>query len=186
MGLWINCLGVITTVLVLNFPTFEGFRQGAKFELSPASAQDISSSQSHSQSEIDRLLKEGEEYYKNWEYDKALKAFQQVLKLRQEMGDLAAEGRALFYVGVVYEKLGEGENVKNYYWEVLAVAEEISNPSEAETVRKYLCRSEVGLDFLAKDESFKAQKLDIFKYCQENSYTESGSVTLLFDEDSKK
>lgn len=196
MGLWINCLGVITTALVLIFPTFEGFRQGGKWEFSPASAQDIS----YNQSQIYRLLKEGDEYYKNWEYEKALKAFQQVLKLRREMGDLAAEGRALFYVGVVYEKLGDIEKTKNYYqkaknyyekaenyyWEVLGVAEEISNYSEAETLKKYLCYTPGGQGYLLKKE-----KINTDEYCAGifwigTDEEDSGSVTLLLDEDGKQ
>ncbi|RQH16857.1 hypothetical protein, partial [Okeania hirsuta] len=109
MRYWINYLGVIATTLALSFPSFEGLLQGQKWKISPVFAQDISYSSSNNQSEIGRLLKEGEKHYQNYRYEQALEKFQQVLKLRRDKGDLLAESRALFYVGVMYEKLGEGE-----------------------------------------------------------------------------
>ncbi len=177
MGYWIKCLGVITTALVLSFPTIEGLRQGEKLEIYPAFAQDISYSQSKSQSEINRLLKEGAAHYQDWEYQKALKKFQQVLKLRREMGDLAAEGRALFYVGAIYEKLGQIEKAKDYYWEVLGVAEEIVDQTKAKKTNSMLCKTTDGKNML------KNETNQINFDCYEG---DSGSVTLLFDEDDKK
>ncbi|MDJ0557050.1 MAG: tetratricopeptide repeat protein [Microcoleaceae cyanobacterium MO_207.B10] len=179
-------LGVITTALVLTFPTFEGLRQGKNLQISPASAQNISYSQSPTQSKINNLLREGEQQYQNEEYEKALKTFQQVLKLRRNMDDLAAEGRALFYVGAIYEKLGQIEKAEDYYWEVVGVAEEISNYSEAETVKKYLCYTPGGEGYLLKKE-----KINTDEYCTGILWIgtgegDSSSVTLLFDEDGKK
>ncbi|NES67719.1 MAG: hypothetical protein F6K24_21995, partial [Okeania sp. SIO2D1] len=83
MRYWINYLGVITTALALSFPTFEGLHQGKEWKISPVFAQDISYSSSNNQSEISRLLKEGEKYYQNEQYEQALEKFQQVLKLRR-------------------------------------------------------------------------------------------------------
>ncbi|MGD1714224.1 hypothetical protein [Dapis sp. BLCC M172] len=183
MGYWVKCLGVITTALVLSFPTIEELAQGGKLKNSPAFAQDISYSQSNSQSKIDRLLKEGAAYYQDWEFEKALEKFQQVLKMRREMGDLDAEARALFYVGVIYNKLGEGEKVLDSYWEVMGAAEEASSQEEFEKITKYLCRSSGGQKFLTSEE-----KVNTIKYCEGIITIEedSGSVTLLFDEDEKE
>lgn len=187
MGYWIKCLGVITTTLVLSFPSVEGLRKGEKLEISPAFAQDISYSQSNSQSEIDKLLKEGEAYYQNWEYEKALKKFEQVLKLREQMSDKAAEARALFYVGATYNKLQQGEKALDYYWEVMAVAEEASNPKEFEKITKYLCRNQAGKQFLKKEKFLQTQNFDVDKYCEGIPWEgDSSSVTLLLDEDDKK
>ncbi|MGB3510197.1 MAG: hypothetical protein WBA93_13360 [Microcoleaceae cyanobacterium] len=94
----------------MSFPTVEGLRKGEKLEISPAFAQDIS----YSQSQVEQLLKEGEKYYQNQKYEKALEKFQQVLKLRREMGDLAAEARVLFFVGAAYEKLVQQLIINNY------------------------------------------------------------------------
>ena len=183
MSYWIKCLGIITTALVLSFPTFEDLRRGEKWEVYPAFAQNVSYNRANSQSKIDRLLKEGAAYYQDWEYQKALEKFQQVLKLRREMGDLEAEARALFYVGVTYHKLGEGEKVLDSYWEVMGVAEEASSQEEFEKITKYLCRSEGGKRFLTSEE-----KINPIKYCEGIKTIEgdSSSVTLLFDEDDKK
>ncbi|MGD1809478.1 tetratricopeptide repeat protein [Dapis sp. BLCC M126] len=183
MRYWIKCLGVITTALVLSFPTIEGFRGAKKLEISPAFAQNVSYNRANSKSEIDRLLKEGAAYYQDWEYQKALEKFQQVLKLRREIGDLEAEARALFYVGVTYHKLGQGEKVLDSYWEVMGVAEEASSQQEFEKISKYLCRSEGGQRFLTEKE-----KINPIKYCEgiQKIEEDSGSVTLLFDEDDKK
>ncbi|NET26561.1 tetratricopeptide repeat protein [Okeania sp. SIO1I7] len=180
MRYWINYLGVITTALALSFPTFEGLHQGEEWKISPVFAQDISYSSSHNQSEISRLLKEGEKYYQNEQYEQALEKFQQALKLRRDTGDLLAEGRALFYVGATYEKLGEGEKAKDYYWEVAGVAEEVGNPNKATIVQKYLCRTPAGKKYLNKD------GFNVLQYCKEFDEGDSGSVTLLFDEDGKK
>ncbi len=187
MSYWIKCLGVITTALILSFPNVEEFCQGRQLETSPAFAQSVSYNQANSQSEIDRLLKEGAAYYQDWEYQKALEKFQQVLKMRREMGDLEAEARALFYVGATYNKLGEGEKAKNYYWEVMGVAEEVSNQQEFEKITKYLCKNQEGRQYLEKQKFLKVQKLDANTYCQGIPWEgDSGSVTLLMDEDDKK
>ncbi len=184
MGYWIKCLGVITTALVLSFPTFEDLRREEKWEISPAFAQNVSYNRANSKSKIDRLLKEGATYYQDWQFEKALEKFQQVLKMRREMGDLAAEARALFYVGVTYNKLGEGEKVLDSYWEVMGVAEEASSQQEFEKISKYLCRISEGRTFLTREENINTPK-----YCEGIHLIEeedSGSVTLLFDEDDKK
>jgi len=208
MSYWIKYLGVITTALVLSFPTIEELRQGEKWEVSPAFAQNVSYSRANSKSEVDRLLKEGEAYYQDWEFEKALEKFQQVLKMRREMGDLEAEARALFYVGATYNKLLEGEKAKDYYWEVMGVAEEASSQEKYEKITKYLCNNREGRQYLKEQKFFQNQKLDIGIYCQEvvSLKTESegkpcierdsegkpcgegdsGSVTLLMDEDDKK
>ncbi len=182
MGYWIKCLGVITTALVLSFPTFEDLRREEKWEISPAFAQNVSYNRANSKSEIDRLLKEGAAYYQDWQFEKALEKFQQVLKMRRG-GDLEAEARALFYVGVTYHKLGEGEKVLDSYWEVMGIAEEASSQEEFEKISKYLCRSEGGKRFLTEKE-----KINPIKYCEgiKTIEEDSGSVTLLFDEDDKK
>ncbi|NEQ72421.1 MAG: tetratricopeptide repeat protein [Okeania sp. SIO2C9] len=182
MRYWINYLGVIATTLALSFPSFEGLLQGQKWKISPVFAQDISYSSSNNQSEIGRLLKEGEKHYQNYRYEQALEKFQQVLKLRRDKGDLLAESRALFYVGVMYEKLGKGEKALDYYWEVIGVAEEVGNPNTATIIQKYLCRTPGGRTYLNKD-GFNA-----LQYCKgwDKEEEDSGSVTLLFDEDGKK
>lgn len=177
MRYWINYLGVITTALALSFSTFEGLHQGEKWKISPAFAQDISYSSSNNESEISRLLKEGEKYYQNEQYEQALEKFQQVLKLRRDTGDLLAEGRALFYVGVMYEKLGEGEKAFDYYWEVLGVAEEMADQNNSKKTNSMLCKTPAGKKML------RDEKSQIEFDCWEG---DSGSVTLLFDEDSKK
>ena len=183
MGYWIKCLGVITTTLVLSFPTIEGFSQGEKLEISPAFAQNVSFNRANSQSQIDKLLKEGAAYYQDWEYQKALEKFQQVLKLRRQIGNLEAEARALFYVGATYDKLQEGEKAKDYYWEVMGVAEEASNQQEFEKITKYLCRSDAGKAFLTNEEN-----INPIKYCEgiKTIEEDSGSVTILLEEDDKK
>ena len=183
MGYWIKCLGVITTALVLSFPTFEDLRREEKWEISPAFAQNVSYNRANSKSKIDRLLKEGATYYQDWQFEKALEKFQQVLKMRREMGDLAAEARALFYVGVTYNKLGEGEKVLDSYWEVMGVAEEASSQEKYEKISKYLCRSDAGKKFLTTEE-----QINPITYCEgiKTIEEDSGSVTLLFDEDDKK
>ncbi|MEM1170091.1 MAG: hypothetical protein AAGJ08_13690 [Cyanobacteria bacterium P01_H01_bin.35] len=189
MSYWIKCLGVITTALVLSFPTIEELPQGGKLKNSPAFAQDISYSQSNSQSkiEIDRLLKEGAAYYQDWEFEKALEKFQQVLKLRREMGNLEAEARALFYVGATYNKLQEGETADDYYWEVMGVAEEARSQQEFEKISKYLCKNQEGRQYLQRQKFFYNQKLNIHTYCQGIPWEgDSGSVTLLMDEDEKE
>ena len=174
MRCWVKCLSVITTALVLNFSAIDGLHQGEKLEILPAFAQDVS----YNESQVDKLLKEGDEYYQNWEYEKALKAFQQVLELRREMGDLAAEGRALFYVGAAYEKLGKGEKALDYFWEILGVVDEMNNPDQAEVVRKYLCFTPAAKKILS------GEGYNLETYC--TIETESSSVTLLLDEDGKK
>ncbi|NES87984.1 tetratricopeptide repeat protein [Okeania sp. SIO2B9] len=179
MRYWRNYLGVIATALALSFPTFEGLHQGEKLQISPVFAQDISYSSSNNQSEISRLLKEGDKYYQNEQYEQALEKFKQVLKLRRDTGDLLAEGRALFYVGVMYEKLGKGEKALDYYWEVIGVAEEVGNPNTATIIQKYLCRTPGGKTYLNND------GFNVLKYCT-GWEGDSGSVTLLFDEDGKK
>ncbi|MGD1700200.1 tetratricopeptide repeat protein [Dapis sp. BLCC M229] len=182
MGYWIKCLGIITTALVLSFPTIEGFSQGGKLGNYPALAQNVSYNRANSQSEIDRLLKEGAAYYQDWKFEKALEKFQQVLKMRRG-GDLEAEARALFYVGVTYQKLGEGEKVLDSYWEVMGIAEEASSQKEYEKITQYLCRSSGGQTFLTEQE-----KINPIKYCEgiKTIEEDSGSVTLLFDEDDNK
>ncbi|NEO53768.1 MAG: tetratricopeptide repeat protein [Okeania sp. SIO3B5] len=180
MRYWINYLGVITTALALSFSTFEGLLQGEKLQISPVFAQDISYSSSNNQSnqsEISRLLKEGEKYYQNEEYEQALEKFQQALKLRRDIGDLLAESRALFYVGATYEKLGKGEKAKDYYWEVLGVAEEMADQKNAKKTNSLLCKTPEGNKML------RDEKSEIDFHCWEG---DSGSVTLLFDEDNKK
>lgn len=180
MRYWINYLGVITTALALSFPTFEGLVQGENLQISPVFAQDLSYGSSSNQTQINRLLKEGEEHYQNDEYEQALAKFQQVLKLRRDVGDLLAEGRALFYVGAIYEKLGEGEKAKDYYWEVVGVSEEVGNSDTATIIQKYLCKIPGGKKYLNED------GLDvILQDCKEFEEGDSGSVTLLFDEDKK-
>ncbi|NEP08470.1 MAG: tetratricopeptide repeat protein [Okeania sp. SIO2G4] len=177
MRYWRNYLGVIATALALSFPTFEGLHQGEKWKISPVFAQDISYGNSNSESEISRLLKEGEEHYQNEQYEQALEKFQQVLKLRRDRGDLLAESRALFYVGATYEKLGDIEKVQDYYWEVLGVAEEMVDPQNSKKTNSLLCKTPEGRERL-KDEKSPI-KFDCFE-------EDSGSVTLLFDEDDKK
>ncbi|GGA40789.1 tetratricopeptide repeat protein [Okeania sp. KiyG1] len=179
MRYWINYLGVITTALALSFPTFEGLLPGEKLLISPVFAQDVSYGSSDSESEIISLLKEGEKHYQNEEYEQALEKFRQALKLRRDQEDLLAEGRALFYVGATYEKLGEGEKAKDYYWEVVAVAEEVGNSDTATIIYKYLCRTPAGQKYLNKD------GLNVTEYCR-GWEGDSGSVTLLFDEDGNK
>ena len=184
MNYWIKCLGVITTTLVLSFPNIEGFRQAKKLEISAVFAENVSYSKSNSKSKIDRLLKEGAVYYQDWEFEKALEKFQQALKMRRQMGNLEAEARTLFYVGATYNKLLEGEKAKDYYWEVMGVAEEASSQEEFEKISKYLCRSSGGRTFLTTEEQINPIKL-----CEGINFREeedSGSVTLLFDEDDKK
>ncbi|NEP90083.1 MAG: hypothetical protein F6K18_26470 [Okeania sp. SIO2C2] len=176
MRYWRNYLGVIATALALSFPTFEGLHQGEKWKISPVFAQDISYSSSNNQSEIGRLLKEGEEHYQNEQYEQALAKFQQVLKLRRDKGDLLAEGRALFYVGATYEKLDEGEKAKDYYWEVVGVSEEMADQKNSTKTNSMLCTTPKGREKLEED--------NIQIQC--NLERDSGSVTLLFDEDDKK
>lgn len=173
MNYWRKCLGVITTGLVLSFPTIEEFPQGVKLEIHPAFAQDLSSSQFL----VKRWLKEGETYYQDGEFEQALEKFQQVLKMRIEMGDLVAEGRALFYIGATYEKLGDLEKAKDYYWEVLGVAEEIVDRNKAKKTNSMLCKTVKGKEML------KNEKKQIEFDCYEG---DSSSVTLLLDEDAEK
>ena len=177
MRYWINYLGVITTALALSFPTFEGLLPGEKLLISPVFAQDVSYSSSNNQTKIIRLLKEGEEHYQNEEYEQALAKFQQVLKLRRDIGDLLAESRALFYVGAIYEKLGDIEKAKDYYWEVLGVAEEIADRENSKKTNSMLCKTPEGNKMLLNEKS--PIDFDCFE-------EDSGSVTLLFDEDDKK
>lgn len=183
MRCFVKFLNLMTTAIFFSIPTFNGLIQGEKLAIPSAFAQNISYSQSNSLSEIDRLLQEGATYYQDWQFEKALEKFQQVLKMRREMRDLEAEGRALFYVGVIYHKLGEGEKVLDSYWEVMGVAEEASSQEDYEKISKYLCRSDGGQKFLTSEE-----QINPIKYCEgiKTIEEDSGSVTLLFDEDNKQ
>ena len=184
MRYFVKFVNLMTTAIFFSIPTVNGLILGEKLAVPSAFAQNISYSQFNSTSEIDRLLKEGAAYYQDWEYQKALEKFKQVLKMRREIKDLEAEARALFYVGVTYNKLGKGEKVLDSYWEVMGVAEEASSQQEFEKITKYLCRSSGGKAFLTTEE-----KINTVKYCEGINILEeedSGSVTLLFDEDDKK
>ncbi|MGK7922262.1 MAG: hypothetical protein AB4080_19880 [Trichodesmium sp.] len=179
----VKFINLMTTAIFFSIPTVNGLILGEKLAIPSAFAQDVSYNRANSQSKIDRLLEEGARYYQDWEYQKALEKFQQVLKVRREMGDLEGEARALFYLGVTYNKLGEGEKVFDSYWEVMGVAEEASSKEKFETISKYLCRSEGGQKFLTAEE-----KINPIKYCEgiQKIEGDSGSVTILFDEDKKK
>lgn len=78
---------------------------------------------------IDRLEQTGLDRYLNDEYRQALEIYQQVLKLRQEIGDLLGEAATLHRIGAVYNKLDNYQQALSFYQQALGIRQEINDLS---------------------------------------------------------
>jgi len=145
---------------------------GSRSRIAPAIAQ--SNSQTEAETAI-RVNKEGIAHYQNGEWSAALASFEQALQIYQEIRDVRGEGYVLFNLGRVYEKLGRKEEALDTYWEVLQIADKISNQATFNAEYEVYCNTEFGAELWQPDD----EPIDCLKESTE------GSVTILFDEDAE-
>ncbi len=78
---------------------------------------------------IDRLEQTGLDAYRNRRYSEALEIYQEVLKLRRQIGDLAGEAATLHRIAGVYNKLANYQEAFNFYQQSLNIRQSIGDRS---------------------------------------------------------
>lgn len=77
--------------------------------------------------EADRLFQTGIQQFRRSQFREALESYQQVLRLRREIGDKAGEGETLINIGVVYRVLGQYPQAKASLEQALEIAKSLNN-----------------------------------------------------------
>jgi len=67
------------------------------------------------------LVKQGNQYYRNNQYQQALQTYQQVLAIYREIGDSTGEAVALHFIGAVYNQLDDYSEALKFYRQSLAI-----------------------------------------------------------------
>lgn len=98
------------------------------------------------QSEAAELNLQGIDRYQQGQWQAALAVFEQSRQISRELGDLKAEGYALFNIGKAYEKLGHKELALDFYWEVLEIADQIGNKATSNAEYQIFCQTEFGAE----------------------------------------
>lgn len=173
-------IAIFSTVLAVNLVglTLQNFnllssdRGINEWAIAPAIAQ--SNSETEAETAI-RLNREGIEHYQNEAWSEALTAFEQALLIYQKNRDVRGEGYVLFNLGRVYEKLGRKEEALDTYWEVLQIADKISNKATFNAEYEVYCHTEFGAELWQPDD----EPIDCLKESTE------GAAIMLFDEDAE-
>ncbi|XGW00848.1 MAG: tetratricopeptide repeat protein (plasmid) [Leptolyngbya sp. BL-A-14] len=77
--------------------------------------------------EVDRLYKEGVEYYNSGRYSEALRSYQRALALYRKAGNRYGEANILNEVGVTYQQLGEMAKAIEFYHLALSIRQQIND-----------------------------------------------------------
>ena len=75
--------------------------------------------------EADRLFEAGRRQYRQGRVQEALETFQQVLAIRQGMGDRNGVGETLNEIGLVYENLSQYPKALEFYQQALDISREM-------------------------------------------------------------
>ena len=78
-------------------------------------------------SEALKLVKQGEQAFKQGQPEKAFETFQQALKLAQKVGDRYAEGEALNNIAFMYNFRGQSQKALEIYNQALPIRREIGD-----------------------------------------------------------
>lgn len=125
----LKSVSVATLVLSLAFPlgtlTLDSFRTSQVSAQSPKAGK----------AEADKLLKEGDELHNNEQYQSALKAFQEALKIYRQIKNRPGEGNALRKISNVYRELGDSKQAIACNQQALKIAQAINDTDlEAKTL----------------------------------------------------
>ncbi|MGB3206032.1 MAG: CHAT domain-containing protein [Crinalium sp.] len=121
-----SCLSV-TLFLSLIYPVLP-----IAFSWDSVSAQTQVSQDQKAQA--DRLEKIALEHLKQDQYQKALEGFQQVLKIRQALGDEAGIGKTLRRIAGAYSGLGQSQTALEYFRRALDIATKINDRTEQASI----------------------------------------------------
>lgn len=81
------------------------------------------------EADVEQLYQEGIQQFRTSQFQEALKTYQQVLKLRQDIGDKIGEGETLYRIGVIYRYLGQYLQAKEYIELALEIAQTFNEPT---------------------------------------------------------
>ncbi|HEY9671719.1 MAG TPA: tetratricopeptide repeat protein, partial [Waterburya sp.] len=103
------------------------------------------------QAEADGLFRKGVEFFSRTQFREALQTYQQVLRIRQELGDKVGEGITLNNIGTVYLYQGEYATALEFYQQGLDIHKQVGNKAEEGTTL-----NNIGTVYLYQGEYSKA------------------------------
>ncbi|MBF2063152.1 MAG: tetratricopeptide repeat protein [Calothrix sp. C42_A2020_038] len=119
------------TTLVFSLTYFVGITVSIS-EVNQTSAQAVNSSL---QNQANKLYQQGIQQYRRGDYKQALSTYQEVLKIRCQIGDKVGEGQVLNEMGLVYNSLVQNQKALEVLQQALTIHRDLKDRTkEAETL----------------------------------------------------